>query len=215
VIFNADARNAIAALALVSFALYAPSFQNLITSPFRHFGQDEDAYQLQISASKFSHDLTRDVWVYTDRVAELLEQTAITDRLPELAAYGKEANEPVQFLGEDLPRCTTYAGDAAVHAYMADQLKQPPFGYAQDAQFFVADVATVIWMEGGFAPLKNGAPWYYSGTPGVEHADAIVIPLCPVSTASQRASLAALESAGLVLGKAIRDEVMIVYPIKR
>jgi hypothetical protein len=211
VIFNADARNACAALALVSFALIAPSFQNMITSPLRHFGEVEADYQLLLDGTS----QTRDVWVYTDRVSKLRERRPVADRIPAVATYGAPVEDPVTFLGQELPRCVLLSGDAMMHAYMADRLKDAPFNFGVEAQFFVTDVATVIWMEGGFAPLKGGAPWYYSGTPGIENADAIVIPLCPVDPSSQRAALEALETAGLVLSQPIRDEVMWVYPIKK
>ena len=211
VIFNADARNACAALALVSFSLIAPSFQNMITSPMRHFGEVEADYQLQLDGMA----QTRDIWVYGDRVGKLRERTPVADRIPAVASYSVPEDAPVTFLGQDLPRCVLLSGDAMMHAYMADRLKAAPFNFAADAQFFITDVATVIWMEGGFAPLKGGAPWYYSGTPGIEHADAIVIPLCPVDPKSQQAALQAIEAAGLVLSQPIRDDVMWVYPIKK
>jgi hypothetical protein len=119
------------------------------------------------------------------------------------------------FMGDALPECQIYTGDALMHAYMADLLKDPPFNYGPRAQFFVADVATVIWMEGGFAPLKGGAPWYYSGTPGIDNAEAIIVPLCPVDMASRKAALEALSAADLNLGAPIRTEVMVVYPINK
>jgi hypothetical protein len=211
VIFNADARNACAALSLVCFALIAPSFQNMITSPLRHFGVTETDYQLQLETT----DVTRDVWVYSARVNKLRERTNIVDRIPALAAYDAPAEDVTTFMGAALPECQIYTGDALMHAYMADLLKDPPFNYGPRAQFFVADVATVIWMEGGFAPLKGGAPWYYSGTPGIDNAEAIIVPLCPVDMASRKAALEALSAADLNLGAPIRTEVMVVYPINK
>lgn len=211
VIFNADARNACAALALVCFALIAPSFQNMITSPLRHFSVVETDYQLQLETT----DVTRDVWVYSARVNKLRERTNIADRIAALADYDAPTEDVTSFMGEDLPECQLYTGDAVMHAYMADQLQQTPFNFDLSAQFFVADVATVIWMQGGFAPLKGGAPWYYSGTPGIENADAIIVPLCPVDLASRKAALAALTDADLDLAAPIRSEVMVVYPINK
>lgn len=211
VIFNADARNACAALALVSFALIAPSFQNMITSPMRHFSEVEDDYQVQLKTPPKAHD----VWVYADRVTKVNETTPMVLRVPDLSSYGAPMDVPVMFLGEELPRCQVQSGDAVLHRYMADRLQDAPFNFAPQSQFFITDVATIISIEGGFAPLKGGAPWYYSGTPGIENADAIVIPLCPIDVRSQQTALAALENAGLVLSRPIRDEVMWVYPIKK
>ncbi|WP_139204522.1 YfhO family protein [Pacificibacter marinus] len=211
VMFNAQARNATTALALVCFALGAPSFQNMITSPLRHFSEDVTGYQLQLDNTP----LVRDVWVYSDRVLVLRELTPVVDRLPALADYGKALYDPVIFFGQKLPRCQIDAGDAVMQAYMADRLKEAPFGFGPEAQFFVTDMFSMTWMAGGFTPLQGGAPWYYSGTPGLENADAIVIPLCPLNPKTQAAALAAIEATGVPLEPVIRDEVMWVYKIKK
>ncbi|RPE67081.1 hypothetical protein EDD53_1485 [Pacificibacter maritimus] len=209
VIFNADARHATAALALVSFALIAPSFQNMITSPTRHLGEDESGYQLLIK----DVDIAQDLWVYTDRMAVMSEKRPLTDRLPALAAYGKPAPEPTQFMGENLPNCSLVSGDTVVQTYMADRLKEAPFGYGPETQFFIADTATLIWMAGGFAPLTRGAPWHYSGAPGIEHADVLVVPLCPIDARSQSDTLAAIEAAGVTIDPPIKNDLMWVYNI--
>jgi hypothetical protein len=213
VIFNADARNATAALALVSFCLYAPSFQNLVSSPLRHYAQDQETYQLQMESPELSGGLVRDVWVKSMRANTMIEQTQIADRIPALTDETKKPSTRVQFLGEALTSCTVYSGDAKLQAVMAERLKQPPFGYSEASQFFVADILSVLWMEGGFEPLQNGAPWYYGGTAGAEHADAIVLPLCPTSAGAQKAALEALEASGLEFGTPVRDDLMIVYPL--
>ena len=211
VVFNADARNAVAGLALVSFALITPSFQNIVTSPFRHLATKALDYAPQV---KTRAEL-RDVFVKTQRTATVLGRVVMVDDLPQLAPYVVEDDlfKPVTFLGETLPRCTLQSGDVAMHSYMADRLKQPPFNFPQDSQFFVADIASGIWILGGFEPLKGGAPWYYSGTPGIENADAIIIPTCPLDAEIERNALAALETAGLVLRPPLRDDTMLVYPI--
>ncbi|MBU0644529.1 MAG: hypothetical protein KJ731_13945 [Alphaproteobacteria bacterium] len=211
VVFNADARNAVAGLALVSFALITPSFQNIVTSPFRHLATKALDYAPQF---KTRAEL-RDVFVKTQRTATVLGRVVMVDDLPQLAPYVVEDDlfKPVTFLGETLPRCTLQSGDVAMHSYMADRLKQPPFNFPQDSQFFVADIASGIWILGGFEPLKGGAPWYYSGTPGIENADAIIIPTCPLDAEIERNALAALETAGLVLRPPLRDDTMLVYPI--
>jgi hypothetical protein len=211
VIFNADARNACAALALVSFALIAPSFQNMITSPMRHFGEPEEGYQVQLKTPPRASD----VFVFADRVSQISETTPMVLRVPALATYGAQMSEPATFLGEALPRCQLQSGQGSLNTYMADKLRGAPYDFESTAQFFVTDLVNVIWIEGGFAPLKGGAPWYYSGLPGLENADAIVVPLCPLDALVQHDTLAAIEQAGLTLGAPIKDEVMWVYPIER
>jgi hypothetical protein len=212
VIFNADARNACAALALVSFALIAPSFQNMITSPVRHFGELEEGYQVQLKTPPQA----RDVFVFSDRVSQLNETRPMALRVPALASYGAPMSEPVTFLGDVLPRCQLQSGQGLLDTYMAEKLRGAPYNFGSNAQFFVTDLVSVIWIEGGFAPLKGGAPWYYLGAPGIENADAIIVPLCPVvDELPQREALAAIEQADLTLGAPIKDDVMWVYPIEK
>ncbi|AJE45920.1 hypothetical protein [Celeribacter indicus] len=211
VLFNADARNASAALALVAFALVAPSFQNIVTSPFRHLAEDTEGYGLQFPERAETYD----IFVRVQRTQMVLAREALVDRYAQLAPYVTEDAlfEPVTFLGERLPRCTLDSGDGAMHRYMADRLKEVPFNYPPEAQFFVADIASAIWILGDFAPLEGGAPWYYSGAPGVGHADAIIVPTCPIAPEVQRNALAAIEAAGLTLRPPLRDEMMLVYPV--
>ncbi|WP_417257953.1 hypothetical protein [Celeribacter sp.] len=211
VLFNAEGKDALGALALVSFALIMPSLQNIITSPFRHYAENTEKYSLQIDG----HPKTDDVFVYDDRSAVMLARQFLADDKPALAAYEAEskARDATTFLGETLPRCTLMSGDTAMDRYISAQLKKPPLNYPPEAQFYVADVASMVWMIGGFTPLKEGAPWYYAGTPGLENADAIIVPLCPLSEAYRKASLKALESAGLQLKPAIRDDAFLIYPI--
>lgn len=213
VLFNTDARNATAALALVAFALIAPSLQNVVTSPFRHYATDTDGFAPQFA----TRPEVDDIYVKTHRTGMVLVRTAMVETHPELAPYviEDEMFEPVTFLGETLPLCSLQAGDSALHAYMADRLKEPPFNYPPEAQFFVTDIASGIWILGGFAPLKGGAPWYYSGTPGIENADAIIVPTCPLDVEVERNALKAVEQAGLTLRPPLRDPMMLVYPIVR
>ena len=211
VLFNADARNAVSALALVAFALIAPSLQNIMTSPFRLLAVETEDYVPQFA----SRSEIPDIFVKADRTSMVLGREALVDRYPELEPYIIESDrfEAVTFLGETLPRCTLQAGEVALHSYMADRLKQPPFNFPPESEFFVADIASGIWILGGFAPLEGGAPWYYSGVPGIEHADAIIVPTCPIDVSTQRHALEAIEQAGLTLRPPLRDPMMLVYPI--
>ncbi|MEM5468885.1 hypothetical protein [Celeribacter marinus] len=213
VLFNADGKSALNALALVSFALIMPSLQNIVTSPFRHLSENTQNYSVLMSdAPKFN-----DVFAFNERSNVVFARRILADEIPALDDYQAEskAREVTTFLGEALPRCALVSGDTAVDTYIADRLKQSPFNFAPETQFYMADVASMVWMIGGFAPLKGGAPWYYAGTPGLENADAIVVPLCAHSVQYRKAALSALEGAGLRVLAPIRDDLFLVYPIVR
>ncbi|WP_417241676.1 hypothetical protein [Celeribacter sp.] len=211
VVFNTEGKTALGALALVAFALIMPSLQNIVTSPFRHFAENTEKYNVQIAG----HPKTGDVFVFDERSSVIFARRVLADEIPALAAYEVEskARDVTTFMGEDLPRCTLVSGDAAMDRYIAAQLKKPPLNYPPETQFYVADVSSMVWMIGGFTPLEGGAPWYYDGTPGLENADAILVPLCPASAAYRTTSLKALEAAGLRLKPAIHDDAFLVYPI--
>ena len=42
----------------------------------------------------------------------------------------------------------------------------------------MADVISAHWIEGGMAPTKGAAPWYYGGLPGFENAEFLLVPKC-------------------------------------
>lgn len=140
----------------------------------------------------------------------------LADDMPAITTYeaADAAPEATTFMGEKLPRCARYSGDSAMDHYIADRLKSTPMNFPAQTRFFVADVVSMVWMVGGFQPLEGGAPWYYSGTPGAENADAIIVPLCPFAEEHRDVALKALEGAGLELGQPIRDEVFWVYPVE-
>lgn len=213
VIFNVDAKSALGGLALVAFALTMPSFQNILTSPFRHFSEDTSGYTVQIAG----HPKTQDIFVYDNRSSVVVARRVLADDIPALAAFevASEGAQAPSFLGETLPRCSLFSGDAAMDRYIADRLHKEPMNFPEETQFFVADVASMVWMIGGFAPLEGGAPWYYAGTPGVENADAILIPMCPLSASYQKSALKALEHAGLRLSPPIKDAAFWIYPVVR
>lgn len=154
VVFNADARNAVAGLALVSFALITPSFQNIVTSPFRHLATKAMDYAPQFK----TRPELRDVFVKTQRTATVLGRVVMVDDLPQLAPYVVEDGlfKPVTFLGETLPRCTLQSGDVAMHSYMADRLKQPPFNFPRTASFLSRILPRAFGFWAGLSHLKVG-----------------------------------------------------------
>ncbi|WP_417248224.1 hypothetical protein [Celeribacter sp.] len=211
VMFNWEARSAVTALGAVAFALILPSIQNMITSPFRHLATDESDYAVHISG----HPKTQDIYVTDMRSSVAMVRVALADDVPALRAFEAEGKgpEPITFLDQTVPQCNLVAGEAAMYRYMSDHLKDDPFNYPPETQFFVVDVVDMLWMFGGFTPLKGAAPWHYSGAPGVENADAIVVPLCPLATDVTKIALEALEVAGLKLQRPIKDELFWVFPI--
>jgi hypothetical protein len=200
-VFGIPARYVLLANALLTFALAFSSLQNLTLSPFRHALSAPDDYHRLIP----NRTDVRDVWMVNRERKPQLEST--------LFFHGQAEEEP-QFLGELLPDCEVEFQGFDLQAVMADQLKTEPFGFDAGTQFYVADIASMIWMLGDFTPLNGEAPWYYSAAPGLENADALVVPLCPMSPAHRAVALRTIEESSVDLSGPMRSDLMLVFRIE-
>ena len=72
-------------------------------------------------------------------------------------------------------------------------------------------VHSSIWLFGDFAPVPGGSPWYYGGLPGIENADYLLVPLCPIIPQVRRMILEAIEAADVALDEIRRTPLYILY----
>ncbi len=202
-----DMRSALKINAAVALALAAPSFFNLAYSPFRH---------LKIDTSDYTPLLPR-ATLHSDIYATKLRATRTDARIPlpaegtGLQAYAEAAgrDEPTIFMGETLPRCELTLGLPAWFDVVVQDLESA--GLAKGKRLFAADLFSSEWLFGSFVPLKNGAPWYYGGLPGIKSADFLLIPLCPVTPKIRAQILTSIEKAGLDFREIRRTPLYILY----
>ncbi len=205
-------RNAIRMAAVVALAFAAPSFFNLGYSPFRHLNLDSEAYVPFFARSDVHGDL------FAARVrAQRVEQRGPLDVAGTgLVAFAdiEEAIEPTVFRGESLPICSIELGVIAWFDEITRDLEQAGLA-GPDKSIFAADLFSSHWLFGDFAPVKNGAPWYYGGLPGIENADYLLVPLCPVTYAVRDSILSDIESGPYSVSEIRRTKLYVLFSISK
>ena len=201
-------RDGIMVVAAVALALTAPSFFNLAYSPYRHFNIDVSEYAPILPRGGVHTDLqSLDL-----RVNRVDARIALDGNVAGLPAY-PDRDEPLVFMGETLPICTVELGLPMVMARMVRDLEEA--GLADGKSLFAADVFSSHWLFGALEPMDQGAPWYYGGLPGIEDADYLLVPLCPVDQKIQHQILGAIKERGdaISVTEIRRTELYILYQL--
>ncbi len=194
----------ITAVAALAFAL--PSYLNLLTSPGRHYAAETEDF-LPFLPQSARHS---DIRLQATRAARVDAKVALEAQADALRIRSDAAarKDETTWRGEALPNCTVETGMPAWFDAIARDLEAA--GLAQGQGVFMADILNGLWMFGGTEPLRNGAPWYYGGLPGIEDAAYVLIPLCPVIKAVRQEVLADLEAADLPLTEVRRTPLYIL-----
>jgi len=202
-----DMRAALKMTAAVAFALAAPSFFNMAYSPFRHFRVDVAEYAPLLPRSA-QHG---DIFTTNIRAARTNTKGRLAVQDNGLAAYAEMADnpEPTVFKGETLPTCELLIGLPAWFDVIVTDLEAA--GLADGTRIFAADLFSSHWLFGTFEPLINGSPWYYGGLPGIQSADYLLVPLCPIIPELRQQILAAVDEAGLNFSEIRRTSLYILY----
>ena len=202
-----DVGRAMAAVALVSFALILPSIVTMTLAPLRHARLTEAAFtQILPGARNADLKMKSDrVFAPSKRVGFLLNDAVI-------AKYSAEKPpERVldQLAGQPLAACKLEMGMVGVAQQMAFELD----GYEGLAgkSVFVADTFSNLWLFGATASIHRGAPWYYGGKTGLASADYVLVPLCPVTYLARSAALKEINAApGLPLQEIARTDLYVL-----
>jgi len=202
-------RGALGIVAAVALALTAPSFFNLAYSPFRHMNIDVTEYA-PILPRGGRHT---DIQALDLRVNRVDARVALDGQVAGLPLY-KDREPLPMFKGEAIPTCSLELGLPLVMDTIVRDLED--VGLADGTSIFAADIFTSYWMFGDLEPLYQGAPWYYGGLPGIEDADYLIIPICPVAQDVQRQILETFEDMEVKFGPATeirRTELYILYAL--
>ena len=201
-------RDGLVLVAAVALALTAPSFFNLAYSPYRHVNIDVTGYVPILPRGGVHTDLqSLDL-----RVNRVDARIALDGNVAGLPAY-PDRDEPPVFKGETLPICSVELGLPMVMDAIVRDLEDA--GLARGKSLFAADVFSSHWLFGALEPMDQGAPWYYGGLPGIEDADYLLVPLCPVVQEVQRQILETIEERGdaISMTEIRRTELYILYQL--
>ena len=203
-----DMRDALGIVAAIALALAAPSFFNLAYSPYRH---------LNIDVAEYAPILPRG-GVHTDlqssnlRVNRVDARVALDGRIVGLTTY-EDREDPIEFMGETMAVCSLELGLPRVMDVIVRDLEEA--GLADGKSLFAADIFSSHWLFGDLEPLAQGAPWYYGGLPGIQDADYLLVPLCPVLQDVQKQILEDIEGQVPAMGltEIRRTGLYILYEI--
>lgn len=163
-------------LALAAAVLIAPSFLNMVVSPYRHLLTKTGGYIATFTTAPHT-----DIYTLDQRMNRVLERRSIhfpEPQFAELNAFAQKEDDVILFEVAH-PLCVQNLGLLGSLRNIAADLRA--FGLGQDAKIFTADTFSNLWMFGPFAPLPGGAPWYYGDLSGFKAADYVLIPNCPVA----------------------------------
>ena len=162
--------------AVVAMAMTIPSVFNLTYSPFRHLSSDTTVYGQLLPGSQRHND----IFGTNQRLTRTDARIPVPGEVAHLFKYADLAERPALtvYKGETFPDCQLQIGFSAWFQNIADDLENA--GLSNGKSMFVADLFASYWMFGSLEPVKGAAPWYYGGLPGIENADYLMIPFCPI-----------------------------------
>lgn len=190
---------------VLALAFGMPSALNLAYSPFRHLAsQTEGAVPLLPGLP-----VHRDILTLADKIYTANLKMPYDGEGQPYAAYHWRANrpEPTLLNGEALPDCQLDGGMTAWFELVSADLENA--GY-KGSRLIGTDLYSAYWMFGDFRSVKGAAPWYYGGLSGVENADYIIVPLCPMEYVLRAQMLKSLEDGGWALREVRRTDLYIL-----
>ncbi len=202
-----EVKQALLLTGTVALTFAAPSVLNLAYSPFRHLATDTADYMPLIPGSAVHDDLL------APEIRALRVDAKVAMDLegqPFAAYYDPEFREDiVTFNGETWPACNIELGTVAWFETLSDDLKAS--GLTAGKTLFPADILSSFWLYGASEPLPGASPWYYSGLPGWEAADYLLVPLCPLSAKVRKLILDEVTETGVALEEVRRNDLYVLY----
>ncbi len=180
--FGWDLQKAITISAVAALAFATPGFLNLAASPVRHFSTDVEKYAPLMPDSGLHEDLQ----TYAPRAARVDVRSAY-DGPDSLFAdlYDDDAREDteVTFKGRELEYCSLELGMVVWFRAVSREIADWSGG---GVSLFSADLLSSYWLYADLEPLKGGAPWYYGELSGIQNADYLLVPACPLSADTRK-----------------------------
>ena len=194
-------------MAVIALVLYLPSMITIATSSFRHLALDEEAYTPLFSDLRKSDIEIQILKSYTPAAAVPIENIPFPEGfVPE---EGDLEETAVTVNGERLIDCSLKDGYSGWTQKMLGQLGAVEAAVGR--RVMVADIYDHLWLYGPFERNIGAAPWYYGTDDGIDGAEFVMVPLCPMSADARRTKLKLIEEKGWTLEEEIRSDLFILY----
>ncbi|MBT8414043.1 MAG: hypothetical protein KJO30_06910 [Boseongicola sp.] len=209
VVYGMDIHTGLTAISTAAILLFMPSAMTLAMSPLRHSAQDITKYEPMLPALP-AH---ADIMVRSDRAKTMTAQVELDLPGSPWFKYRDVAGrtEPESLFGVPLPACELKAGTLAwFNEISADLVKAD---LPSKSQLFVTDIIAGFWLFGDFAPLQDGAPWYYGNLSGMENADYVLAPKCGFVPRARTLMLDELEASEFLLSPIRDNELYVLFAV--
>lgn len=208
--FGWNMRTLLTYVGALALAFGMPSALNLAFSPFRHLATDTADTSALLTRMPV-HD---DVRTLTERLYTANLRRPYDGPGDPYASYRDKAKRPDATVlnGEVLPECQIEGGMAAWFEMVTTDLENAGYG---GSHLISTDIYSAYWMFGDFRSVKGAAPWYYGGLPGLENADYIVVPLCPMELGLRAQMLKTLDEDGWTLHEVRRTDLYILVEARK
>lgn len=189
---------------VAALALIAPSFLNMLVSPVRNALVDPSKYVAVVKDPRHAGLIIERKRSYAPDVMRSV--AGVDDPQPS----DEPLEEDVVFAGVEMAGCTLKTGYFGMMQTLGAELIEAGYGAALIAY---VDVANPLPMMTDMPRLAYGSPWYYGGTRDAAGADVVVVPKCPISEATRRAYVEALNESETEWR--LSDDLVHVWVFKR
>ena len=205
---DADLSRKLSGVAIAAAALFFPSALNLALSPVKHYTMPESLFEPMIPRLEAHHDMR----IVTLRGNSTTAEVALDVPGSVWEPYGEiiDRPAPLELAGATFPHCEIMAGTAAYFKEHGDAMKAA--GVPAGSQIFTTDILAAFWLfDDHFAPLKQGAPWYYGELTGIENADYVLVPKCTFVSRVRGIMIGELNDSGIALSLVADNELFALY----
>ena len=171
-VFGTNGRMVFTVVSVAALVLILPTVMNLALSPFRNIAVDTAKYMPLLADPAHAG-----LMVDRKRSFTPLAQVHL-DIAPDPLA--EDLPDPAKLGTATLPECEQAAGYLAKMNEIARTLEAS--GH-RGKHVLLVDVINPLHLIGDFQLVPTQAPWYYGGEPGLDTADLVIVPRCPIGNA--------------------------------
>ncbi|AZQ66161.1 hypothetical protein EF888_02860 [Silicimonas algicola] len=203
-------RQGMTVLAIIAVTLEFPSLYNAFRVNFEHLAFDPARFVRMLP-----DPAQGDLFIRTDRGYMMTANVDLDRSMPQWARYSEVVDRPplAELKGATFPACEWMAGSRAYFETLGQAMAEA--GVPEGGQVFVADILSAFWLFGDLAPLGGGAPWYYGGLTGLDHADFVMVPKCSFVQRVRGIMVEDLKAVEDRLELVRDDDLMALYRVSR